>query len=44
MSLTRGVLFDAAGQVPLRIIGNRFEFSCAKLLKKVFQIAKLQKD
>jgi hypothetical protein len=43
MSLTNPVLFDAAGQVPLRVIKNRFEFSRATLLKKVFQIAKLQK-
>lgn len=43
MSLTNPVLFDAAGEIPLRIIKNRFEFSRATLLKKVFQIAKLQK-
>jgi|GEM_PF-1160437 hypothetical protein len=43
MSLTRAVLFDAAGQVPLRIIGNRFEFSRATLLRKAFQMAKLEK-
>ena len=43
MSLTNPVLFDAAGQVPVRIIKNRFEFSRATLLKKVFQIAKPQK-
>jgi hypothetical protein len=43
MSLTNPVLFDAAGQVPVRIIKNRFEFSRATLLKKVFQVAKLQK-
>jgi hypothetical protein len=43
MSLTRPVLFDAAGQVPLRIIGNRFEFSRATLLRKAFQLAKLEK-
>jgi hypothetical protein len=44
MSLTNPVLFDAAGQVPLRIVKDKFEFSRATLLKKVFQIAKLQKD
>jgi hypothetical protein len=43
MFLTNTALFDAAGQVPLRIIENRFEFSRATLLKKVFQVAKLQK-
>jgi hypothetical protein len=43
MFLTNTALFDAAGQVPLRIIGNRFEFSRATLLKKVFQVAKPQK-
>ncbi len=43
MFLTNTALFDAAGQVPLRIIENRFEFSRATLLKKVFQIAKPQK-
>ena len=43
MSLTRAVLFDSAGQVPLRIIKNRFEFSRATLLKKAFQLAKLEK-
>ena len=43
MSLTKPVLFDAAGQVPLRIIKNRFEFSRATLLKKAFQLAKLEK-
>ena len=43
MSLTRAVLFDSAGQVPLRIIKNRFEFSRAALLKKAFQLAKLEK-
>jgi hypothetical protein len=42
MSLTNTVLFGAAAQVPLRIIKNRFQFSRATLLKKVFQIAKLQ--
>ena len=42
MSLTNPVLFEAAGQVPVRIIKNKFEFSRATLLKKVFQIAKLQ--
>lgn len=43
MSLTNTVLFEAAGRVPLRIRENRFEFSRATLLKKVFQIAKVQK-
>lgn len=43
MSLTNPVLFEAAGEVPLRIIENRFEFSRATLLKKVFQLAKPQK-
>ncbi|MGA2464739.1 MAG: hypothetical protein ABSH06_10370 [Thermodesulfobacteriota bacterium] len=43
MFLTNTALFDAAGQIPLRIIKNRFEFSRATLLKKVFQIAKFQK-
>jgi len=43
MSLTNTALFDAAGQLPLRIIKDRFEFSRATLLKKVFQIAKPQK-
>ncbi len=40
MSLTNPVLFEAAGQVPLRIIKNKFEFSRTTLLRKVFQIAK----
>ena len=44
MFLTNTALFDAAGEAPLRIIKNQFEFSRATLLKKVFQIAKLQKD
>jgi hypothetical protein len=44
MSLTNTVLFDAAGQVPLRIVKGKFEFSRATLLKKVFQLAKLHKD
>jgi hypothetical protein len=43
MSLTNPVLFEAAGQVPLRISKNRFEFSRATLLKKVFQLAKPEK-
>ena len=43
MALTKTVLFDAAGQVPLRIIKNRFEFSRATLLRKAFQMAKLEK-
>jgi hypothetical protein len=43
MSLTNPILFEAAGQAPLRIRGNRFEFSRATLLKKVFQIAKFEK-
>jgi hypothetical protein len=42
MTLTNAALFDAAGQVPLRVINNRLEFSRATLLKKVFQIAKVQ--
>ncbi len=41
MSLTNPILFEAAGQAPLRIIKNKFEFSRVTLLKKVFQIAKL---
>jgi hypothetical protein len=41
--LTNTALFEAAGQVPLRIIENRFEFSRATLLKKAFQIAKIRK-
>lgn len=44
MSLSNPALFDAAGEVPVRIIKNKFEFSRATILKKVFQIAKLQKD
>jgi hypothetical protein len=43
MFLTNTALFEAAGQVPLRIVENRFEFRRATLLKKVFQIAKPQK-
>ena len=44
MSLTNPVLFEAAGQVPLRIIKNKFEFSRVTLLRKVFQLAKLGKN
>jgi formyltetrahydrofolate synthetase len=44
MSLANPVLFEAAGQVAVRIVGNRFEFSRATLLKRVFQLAKLHKD
>jgi hypothetical protein len=44
MFLTNTALFDATGEVPLRIRENRFEFSRATLLKKVFQVANLQKD
>lgn len=42
MFYTNAALFDAAGQVPLRIIKNQFEFGRATLLKKVFQVAKTQ--
>lgn len=44
ISLTNPVLFDAAGQVPVRIVGNRFEFNRATFLRKVFQLAKLNTD
>lgn len=44
MFLTNTALFDAAGQVPLRIKDKRFEFSRATLLRKVFQLAKLNRD
>ncbi len=43
MSLTNPVLLEAAGQVPLRIIKNKFEFNRATLLKRVFQLAKAEK-
>jgi hypothetical protein len=44
MFLTNTALFDAAGEVPLRIKDNKFEFSRAALLRKVFHVAKLHKD
>ena len=38
--MTHSTLFDAAGQVPLRLKGDVFFFSRAILLKKSFQLAK----
>jgi len=43
-TMTHTALFEAAGQVPLRLVNERFEFSRSALLKKAFQLAKLCRE